>query len=318
MHTRTLIRSLSAGKFRLGWMLFALLPAVAEPGAATVLPALAGNLVCHYDFDHPLAGDPTGEADLGRSGTALQLVNGGAAMRVDDAAWPGAGRSLQTKQLNPGVDGNDDWKAGVYIAGGVETLTAFNAASGITIMGWVKPAGENPSPDSTTPDSTDAFGAIGLFGLLSGTSDGHLVRALLEVIRVDDALRLVALGRRDDAGESLILMAAGDWSTVLPPGEWTHVAATFDYDSGAMVLYRNGERLPAGYTASDDRWKLAGPPEPDVASATDPAGIKIGGSFPQNSAERNPFNGRFDDLMFFNRALNAREIGAQFTRFFRD
>lgn len=309
------IRLRSAGKFRFGCLLFAVLPAFAEAGTPTVLPALAGHLVCHYDFDHPLDGDPDGEADLGRSGTALQLVNGGAAMRSDDAAWPGAGRSLQTKQRNPDVRGNDDWKAGIYVAGGVETLGAFNAAAGITIMGWVKPTGQNPGPDSTTPDGTDAFGAIGLFGVLSGTSDGHLVRALVEVIRVDDTLRLVALGRREDAGESLVLVAAGDWTAVLPPNEWTHVAATFDYDNGAMVLYRNGERQRADYAASDDRWKIAGPPEPDRSSATDPAGIKIGGSFPQNSAERNPFTGRFDDLMFFDRVLTADEVKAQFARF---
>jgi hypothetical protein len=73
--------------------------------------------------------------------------------------------------------------------------------------------------------------------------------------------------------------------------------------------------LPATYTSHEDRWKIAGEPEPDVASASDPAGIKIGGSFPQNTNERNAFNGRFDELMFFNRSLTAAEVQAQFERF---
>jgi hypothetical protein len=46
-----------------------------------------------------------------------------------------------------------------------------------------------------------------------------------------------------------------------------------------------------------------------------PTGIKIGGSYPQNTQERNPFDGRFDDLMFFDRALTAEEVRLQFRRF---
>jgi len=82
-----------------------------------------------------------------------------------------------------------------------------------------------------------------------------------------------------------------------------------------MALYRNGEPLPASYTEAGDRWKVVGDPEPDVISASDPAGIKIGGSYPQHTAERNAFNGCFDDLMFFDRALTAAEVKAQFARF---
>jgi hypothetical protein len=166
-----------------------------------------------------------------------------------------------------------------------------------------------------TPEPDDLYNAVGLFGLLSGTSEGHLVRALLEIIQVGDEQRLVALGRRDDTGNSLILVADDSWDAILPRNIWTHLTATFDYDNGTMALYRNGEPLSASYSSSDDLWEVAGDPEPDVTSKTDPAGIKIGGSFPQNSAERNPFNGRFDDLMFFSRALGAAEIEAQFKHF---
>lgn len=284
-------------------------------GDGVVLPSLATSLVCHYDFDHPVEGDESREMDRGNSGTMLHLVNGGASMRSADSAYRTAGQSLQTQQLNPVVDGNDDWKAGLYDADGVVTLNAFNATAGITLMGWVKPTGANPNLNSTTPDPADTYNAVGLFGLLSGTSDGHAVRALLEIIKVDDTLRLVALGRRDDAGSSLILAANDDWEALVRGNTWTHLAASFDFDDGTMALYRNGELLPASYTSASDAWQVAGEPEPYVASASDPAGIKIGGSFPQNTMEKNAFNGRFDDLMFFDRVLTATEVEAQFARF---
>lgn len=280
-----------------------------------VLPSLADNLECHYDFDHPVKGDASRESDRGFSKTTLHLVNGSAAMRVNDAAYPSAGQSLQTQQVNPTVSGNDDWKAGVFDADGVDTLNAFSAVRGATLMGWVKPTGINPNLNSTTVEPADTYNAVGLFGVLSGTSDGHDVRALLEVIKVSGTPRLVALGRRDDDGDSLILAANDNWQLLLPANTWTHLAATFDFDNGTMALYRNGQPLPASYTASDDRWQVIGDPEPDVTSRSNPAGIKIGGSFPQNTAEKNAFNGRFDDLMCFDRALTATEIQQQFAYF---
>jgi hypothetical protein len=293
--------------FRVGQCIVLLILAVtgtARPASDAVLPSLSSRLICHYDFDHPVAGDADSETDLGLSGTALRLVNGGAAMRVEDSAYPTAGRSLQTQQVNAAA--NDDWKAGVYNADGVATLDAFNAVGGITLMAWVKPMG----PDSIA----DEFAAAGLAGLLSGTSDGHLVRALLEVIRFDDSVHLVALGRRDDGGDSLLLASDDDWETLAPRNAWTHIAATFNFDDGTIALYRNGDALPASYTSELDQWQLAGDPEPDVSSASNPAGIKVGGSFPQNTQERNPFNGRLDDLMLFDRAVSAIEVEAQFAR----
>ncbi len=65
------------------------------------LPELAPNLVAHYDFDHPVQGAPTWEADQGWSGTDIELVNGGVEMRVADRAYPGAGEALQTQQMSP-------------------------------------------------------------------------------------------------------------------------------------------------------------------------------------------------------------------------
>jgi hypothetical protein len=277
-----------------------------------VLPSLARHLVAFYDFEHPVRGNPARERDLGRSGTTIDLVNGGAAMRVRDGAYPGSRFSIQTRQVNPTMAGNDDWKAGVYSATGVRTLHAFNHVRGATIIGWFKMTGPNPSPNSNTPDPNDFFDAIGLAGILSGDSDGHLVRALLEVITVAGQLRLVALGRRIDGGSSQTFAANADWRTLLPPHTWVFLAATFDFDNATMALYKNGRPLAGFYSVPGDPWAVAGPPEPDLASATNPRGIKIGGSFPQNTAERNPCNCRLDGLMFLDRVATRQEIQRQY------
>jgi len=284
--------------------------------AGVPLPdALRPHLVCAYDFEHPAPDDAAIELDSGVSGTPLHLVNGGAAMRVADGARPGSLRSLQTRQVSPDHAGDDDWKAGCFSPApeGVASLARFRAASGVTLMGWVKSTAPalRPAPDTTTPAPDDRHHAIGLFGLLHGASDGHQVRALIELFPVDGHLRLVALGRRLDEGEALFVAAAEDPDLLLPPDTWVHLAATFDYATGAIALYRNGaplKTLPP--RPANDPWRLARPDmaSPGRSSPTTPAGIKIGGSFPQNTRERNPFDGRFDDLLFFDRALDAGHL----------
>lgn len=286
-------------------------PAAAQGAPPDVLPSLAGDMVAHYDFEHPVPGNPAWEDDQGSSGTDIELVNGGATMRVADGAHRGSSSSIQTQQVNPAVAGNDDWKAGVYSATGVPTLHAFSAVTETTIMGWFKMTGVNPSPNSNTASPNDLYGAIGLAGVLSGDSDGHAVRALLELINVNGKMRLVALARRVDGASSQTFAAGEDWQTLLPLGEWVHLAATFDFDEGTMALYRNGKPLAGFYALPGDPWGVAGPPEPDLTSATDPRGIKIGGSFPQNTRETNPCNCRMDSLMFLDRAANQGQVRAQ-------
>ncbi|MEV0154740.1 hypothetical protein AB0H57_13485 [Micromonospora sp. NPDC050686] len=287
-------------------------PTPAGPAAARdVHPALRPSLVAYYDFDHPVPGDPALERDLGRSGTEIELVNGGAAMRVREHAYPGSGHAVQTRQIDPAAAGNDDWKAGIWSASGVRTLRPFAGAEGTTIMGWFKREMDGPKPNSTTPDPADRFNAIGLAGILTGDSDGHGVRALLELIDVDGELRLVALGRRLDGGLSQTFAAHEDWRTLLPKGEWVHLAATFDFTTGELGLYRDGRPVPGFYTRDDDPWRVSGP-GPHVTSATDPRGIKIGGSFPQNNLERNPCDCRMDALMFLDTVVSARDVEKQY------
>jgi hypothetical protein len=287
-------------------------PAGANPAGTGAFPSLRPDLVAYYDFEHPMTGSPGFERDLGASGTPIELINGGTDMRVRDGATRRSRGSMQVMQVNPAVAGNDDWKAGVYAAGGVPSLGAFNGTRQVSVLGWFKMTGTNPSPNSNTANPDDRFNAVGLAGVLSGGSDGHAVRALLEIIDVNGELRVVALGRRVDGASSRTFAASADWQTVLPQNEWVFLAATFDYDRGTMALYRNGRALPGFYTATGDPWQVEGPPEPDLASPTDPAGIKIGGSFPQNTREGNPCHCRMDELMFLDRALSPLEVWLQY------
>src|SRR5262245_40119390 len=267
-----------------------------------VFPPLKRNLVSYYDFEHARGAV---EKDQGRSGTDIDLING--APRVRD----GFRHALQVGQVST-VTSNDDWKAGIYSATGVPSLHAFNSARQATVMGWFKMTGTNPSPNTVTANPTDLYNAVGLVGVLTGDSDGHAVRALLEVIQVGDDLKVVALGRRIDGGSSQTFAASLPWQEVLPQNEWVFLAATFDYDTGEMALYRDGRPLDGFYTVTGDPWLVNGEPEPDVTTASDPRGIQIGGSFAQNTFERNPCNCRIDDLMFYNRTLSPKEIWHQY------
>ncbi|MFF9511983.1 hypothetical protein ACF1BU_35740 [Streptomyces sp. NPDC014724] len=291
-------------------------PAQAARPSAAHTP-LRAQAVAAYDFGHPDPADPGREQDIGRSGTTLSLINGGSAMRVADEAYPGASPALQVRQQNPATAGNDDWKAGTWDAEGMASLGAFNSARGATVMGWFKMTGDNPALNSNTADPGDRYNAIGLAGVLSGTSDGHAVRALLELIQVNGELKLVALGRRLDGGASQTFAADAPWEEVLPRGEWVHLAATFDFRDGTLALYRDGKPLDGFYVTPGDPWELATTPAPHRASPTDPRGIKIGGSFPQNTRESNACDCRMDDLLFLNRPVPAGAVAAEYRRMTR-
>ncbi len=289
------------------------------PATLEVEPSLARNMVAHYDFDHPFPQNISQtremETDRGSSNTYIDLVNGLESMRAaNGGAFPGSANALQTMQVSPDAASNDDWKAGIFREAGQPTLRAFNAAKQTTVMGWFKLMGDHPNPNSNTADPADRYNATGLAGILSGNSDGHGVRALLEVINVNGEQRLVALGRRVDTGASQTFAANEDWRTLLPQGQWVHLAATFDFSTGTMALYKNGERLSGFYTTPGDPWALAGTNGTARTSATDPRGIKIGGSFPQNTREQNPCNCQMDSLMFLDKAADPGQVKAQYRR----
>jgi hypothetical protein len=281
--------------------------------SSAVFPSLAPNLQVHYDFEHPASDDPAREVDQGRSGTDLALLNGGAAMRVSSGAYAASQAALKLVQVGQEQAGNDDWKAGVFDANGVASLAAFRGVKGITIMTWVKRLGDGPALNTNTPDPNDRYTAVGIAGLLSGNSDGHNVRALIELIEVDGKLKLVALGRRLDEGRSQTFAANDDWQLLLPREQWVHLAASFDFGSGTMKLYRNGQPIAGTYTATDDPWELSAGGDL-TSSPTLPRGIKLGGSFPQNDQEKNPGNCELDAVMFLDRAVTQLEVDQQYRR----
>ena len=286
------------------------LTAGSAPAPGGVLPSLAPNLVAYYDFEHP--GSGATELDQGRSGTSINLINGGTAMRVAGGAYPGSASSLRLQQIRPTVKGNDDWKAGRWSSSGVSSLSGFSNVQAITIMGWFKLTGTNPSPNSNTTSTTDFYGGVALAGVLSGDSDGHEVRALIEVFGVNGKLRLVVLGRRLDTQDHQVFAANEDWHTILPQNTWVFLAATLNYNTGAMALYKNGQPVPGFLGVSGDPWAIHGGGGPFFTSATNPRGIKIGGGFPQNTREDNPCNCDADALMFLNREATASEIAQQY------
>lgn len=125
-----------------------------------------------------------------------------------------------------------------------------------TVMGWVKMTGQSPSPNSGSANPNDFYGAIGIAGVLSGNSDDHAVRALLELIQVDGVMKVVALGRRIDGSASQTFAATEDWRTILPQNEWVFLTATFDFNTGKMALFKNGNALPGSYVVPGDPWEV--------------------------------------------------------------
>lgn len=280
------------------------------PRLDPVSPSIAPHVVARYDAEHPLAVDGTREEDAGASGTLLSLVGGGKQQRVLGGGHRGSISAFATGQR--GGPAEEDWRAGVWDPNGVPSLERFAGAEQITVMGWFNVSGDTyPLPNTNTAAPDDRYNAVGLAGVLSGNSDGHGVRALLELIDVDGELRLVALGRRVDTGASQTLAADADWRTLLPPDTWVHLAATFDYTTGQMRLYRNGVPLRATPTSTGDPWQVDG----TGTSDTLPRGIKVGGSFPQGGREQNPCNCLMDELMFLDTALTPGQVAAQYVRY---
>ena len=166
-------------------------------------------------------------------------------------------------------------------------------------MGWFKLTGVNPSPNTQTANPDDYYGAMGLAGVLTGDSDGHAVRALLEVFVVNGEMRVVALGRRIDGSASQTFAANMPWQEVLPQNEWVFLAATFNFDTGEMALYRNGKPLDGFYAIAGDPWQLAGDPEPDLTTADEPARHQDRRQLPAEHAGTKPVqlpHGRADVL----------------------
>lgn len=111
----------------------------------------------------------------------------------------------------------------------------------------------------------------------------------------------------DGTGRLRIEISRGDHNalgdlggtTVLPLNAWSHVAATYDRETGSMRLYVNG-KLDSEGTAS----------YPGTAISGSTADILIGAVNGQTTPPGEFFNGLIDEVELFNRALTAEEIAS--------
>jgi hypothetical protein len=275
------------------------------PESSEIFPTLVPNLIARYDFEHPAGQDGSSEADQGLTRTDISLSNGGRGMRVRDGAYRASRTSLQLKRHR--TRDNGDWKAGIYSPAGITGLRPFNGVSGASILGWFKVT------DTSLASTFDATSGAVLAAILTGDSDGHAARASLELTTVNGTLRLAATGRRVDGGNPQGFAAAQPWTTLLPRNEWAFLAATFDFSRGTIALYRNGKPIAGNNTVEGDPWQVTGPGT-HAASATDPRGITIGGSFAQNTREVTSCDCRADNVMFLDRVLTPLEINQQYRR----
>lgn len=145
--------------------------------------------------------------------------------------------------------------------------------------GGAKPIGFAPltHPPSIPTAVPLRDSAIGLAGLLTGTSDGHAVRALLEVITVEGELKLVALGRRLDGAGSWTFAADLPWDEILEKGTWvpqnTREANPFHGRMDDVMLLDSvptPEQIAAQYALF-----AAAPTEPPTPPACAPEGTVI-------------------------------------------
>jgi len=86
--------------------------------------------------------------------------------------------------------------------------------------------------------------------------------------------------------------------TVLAPGVWQHVAATFDSQSQVMVLYVNGDEVPATLMAGST----------EVAISDSVAPVDFGTLVNMQGNLNGLWDGLMDEVDIFNRALAASEI----------
>ena len=133
-----------------------------EPVTSEVEPSIQDDLVAYYDFEHPFrAQDDDRRARPGLVRDAAQAGQRRQGHAGRRRRLPGQQqRPWRPSRSTPTVNGNDDWKAGVWNANGVPTLDAFRGVEQATVMGWFKMTGTNPSlelghrrtpPTATTP-----------------------------------------------------------------------------------------------------------------------------------------------------------------------
>lgn len=95
-----------------------------------------------------------------------------------------------------------------------------------------------------------------------------------------------------------------DKENLLPKEQWSHIAATYDKETGFLKLYLNGKEV-----SSKDTGKHAdiAPSDTDLVLGRNNKGANLAGVFTLNM-----FNGLMDEVKLYGRALSADEIRKSF------
>ncbi|MQY63586.1 MAG: hypothetical protein GH143_04695, partial [Calditrichaeota bacterium] len=253
----------------------------------TVIIVLTGQVMAQYDIPASVVGGGGGTAS-----STSYILSG-------TVGQPAVGGPVSSTSYNhePGF-----WPAAQALAGGIGTgSVAFNGFDARLSIGDEYPI----DPDNAKPSAYQISGnAITLEAWIAPTHlpgvEGEIVtiieRRNIYAPRVSYALRLIYAAEMDLALEFIIGDGDGSvstlrkiWITTMIPGEWTHLAAT--YDSGVMRLFMDGVQI-AAQTSSATIWAGDG-------------GLHIGGL---RGGWR--FQGLIDEVRIWNVARTAADIQA--------
>lgn len=230
---------------------------------------LTGNDNQAFSVDvRELAGCPAGMASYWK----VDEVNGALFKdyyySLNDAVFTGSGGPVYAAgQVNGALDFNG---VDEQLITGMTT----NPRSGLTVMAWINPDNLD-FPDRGVISKRDAF--------------------ILEIESTGDKVSF-RLFDREDSWE----FEPNVPENVVPAGEWTHVAATFDRSTDTAAIYINGV-LIASETPSTVTI---------VGNSTEP--YNIGWSAHPTEANRF-FDGRIDEAAVFDKALTPLEIQQLYT-----
>ncbi len=153
---------------------------------------------------------------------------------------------------------------------------------GITLAAWIRPESFGIGDGRIVTKAVE-WGADDHSWMFS-TIDGNVLRFRLKT----------------DDGQAVPTLIAGNLGDPLMAGQWHHVAAT--WDGADMKVWQDGVEvgaLPKGGAKvdTDDTAKVAIGSQPTDAFAADPAHVA------------KYFDGTIDDVVIYNRALDAGEMG---------
>jgi len=206
--------------------------------------------------------------------------------------WPGDGDATDIADSNDGtLQGNATFAPGLVgqafsFGGGYDHVRIGNPtnlnslSSGITLGAWVNPS-VAPAPDERQLSN--------MFAIVTKWGQSNLTDAYGMWLRKPggDVLPVGSIGIRGISDKAQLN------GGVVPVGQWTHVAMTYDIASGINKLYVNGEVViqltrPGGITQSNLK-------------------VLIGR---EDSYLPRSFKGRIDEVEIYDRALSADEIQA--------